>query len=257
MGRLYKVVESSNVPQTTKPTYEELSRALEESEKACRELSVLSYTFAHDLRATVRSIGGFSQILLRDHADRLDEEGKGHLRRMQAAGENMARLVDALLKLVSLTRGEVRRVDVDLSAAAESAAAGLRAAEPARQVELSIQPGMKASGDPALIDELIENLIGNAWKFTSRHPRAQIEVGTSEHGGTAVFFVRDDGAGFDPLYADKLFTPFERLHGESEFPGIGAGLAIVRSIARLHGGRVWAESAVEKGATFFFTLRSE
>ena len=240
-----------------KPTYEELSRALAESEKAYRELSVLAYSFVHDLRAPVRNITGFAQILLDEHAGRLTEEGKGYLRRMRAAGRNMSDLLEALLKLVSLARGEVRRADVDLSAAAAFVAARLHRADPARQVEFAIQPGVKAPGDPDLLDELLENLIGNAWKFTSRHPQARIEFGIAEHDGMPAFFVRDDGAGFDPSTAGKLFTPFQRMHGEAEFPGIGAGLAVVQSIVRLHHGRVAAQGAVEKGATFFFTLWTE
>jgi light-regulated signal transduction histidine kinase (bacteriophytochrome) len=240
-----------------KPTYEELRQALEESEKAYRELSILSYSVAHDLRAPVRNISGFAQILLDDHAGPLSEEGKGYLRRMKAAGRNMGELLEALMKLVSLARAEVRRVDVDLSAAAEAVAAALRGAEPGREAEFVIQPGLKASGDPDLLGELLEILLGNAWKFTSRHARSRIEFGAAEREGKPAFFVRDDGAGFDPLYAGKLFKPFQRLHGESEFSGIGAGLAIVQSIARLHGGHVAAEGGVEKGATFFFTLSTE
>jgi light-regulated signal transduction histidine kinase (bacteriophytochrome) len=230
---------------------------LEESERAYRELAVLSYSFAHDLRASVRNINGFAQILLDEHAEQLNEKGKGYLQRMQEAGRNMGELVEALLKLVSLARGEVRRADVDLSAAAEVIAAGLRQAEPSRRAEFVIQPGMKASGDPELLVELLENLLGNAWKFTSGHPAARIEFGAAEHEGKPAYFVRDDGAGFDPLTAGKLFSPFQRLHGASEFPGIGAGLAIVRSIARLHGGTVAAEGDVEKGAAFYFTLWTE
>jgi len=203
----------------------------------------------------VRSINGYSEILLEEHAARLSEEGKGYLRRMRAASLNMAQLLDAQLKLVSLARGEEpRREVVDLSAAAESIASALSRAEPARLVEFAIQPGLKAPGDPELLAELLENLLGNAWKFTSRHPRARIEVGSAVHEGEPSFFVRDDGAGFDPLRAGKLFVPFQRLHGAAEFPGVGAGLAIVSRIARLHGGRVSAEGDVEKGATFFFTL---
>ena len=243
-------------PEENKPTYDELSRALAESEDAYRELSVLSYSFAHDLRAPARNISGYAQILLDEHGDRLSEEGKSYLRRMKAAGGNMSELLEALLKLVSLARGAARRVDVDLSAAAESIAAALRRDDPARQAEFVIQSGLKASGDPELLGQLLENLLGNAWKFTSHHPRARIEFGSRLHEGKPAYFVRDDGAGFDPLRAGKLFAPFQRLHGEAEFPGVGAGLAIVQRIARLHGGRVAAEGDVEKGATFFFTLRT-
>ncbi len=237
-----------------KPSYEELARALEESERAYRELAVLSYSVAHDLRAPVRNISGFAKVLLDDYSLRLNDEGKEYLRRMLAAGRNMTQLIDALLKLVSLARGEIRRADVDLSAAATSVADALSRSEPGRKAEFVIQPGLRASGEPELIGELLENLLGNAWKFTSGHPRARIEVGSAQREGKTTFFVRDDGAGFDPLYAGKLFTPFQRLHGAAEFPGIGAGLAIAHRIARLHGGAVAAEGEVERGATFYFTL---
>jgi light-regulated signal transduction histidine kinase (bacteriophytochrome) len=241
-------------PAESRMTDEKLAQALDESEKAYRELSVLAYSAAHDLRAPVRKIDGFTQILLNEHAGGLSEDGKEYLRRVQAAAKTMSRLLEALMKLVSLARAEIRREEVDLSAAAESIAAELRRAEPARAVEFAIQPGLKASGDPDLLAEILENLLGNAWKFTSRHPRARIEFGAAALDGEAAYFVRDDGAGFDPLYAGKLFAPFQRLHGEAEFPGIGTGLAIVARIARLHGGRVAAKGDAEKGATFFFTL---
>jgi light-regulated signal transduction histidine kinase (bacteriophytochrome) len=240
--------------EKVKPTYEELRRSLETAEKAYRELAVLSYSVAHDLRAPLRSIGGFTKILLEDCSDQLGEDGKGNLRRMQGAGRTMARTIDAFMKLVSLARGAAHRVDVDLSAAAGSIAAALCRGEPSRQAEFVIQPGLKSSGDPRLLDELLENLFANAWKFTSRHPRARIEFGSTDYKGGTAYFVRDDGAGFDSHYAGKLFRPFQRLHRASEFPGIGAGLAIVQSIARLHGGDVAAEGGIEKGATFFFTL---
>jgi len=232
----------------------ELATALEKSEQAYRELAVLSYSVAHDLRAPLRKIGGFSQILLEEHAEALGEEGRQRVRSLQHAGATMSRLLEALMKLVSLARAEARREEVDLSAAAEAAAAALREAEPARRVEFAIQPGVKAAGDPDLLAEVLENLLGNAWKFTSRHPRARIEFGAAEREGKTAYFVRDDGAGFDPLHAGKLFQPFQRLHGEAEFPGVGAGLAVVRDIVRMHGGEVSAEGEVEKGATFYFTL---
>jgi light-regulated signal transduction histidine kinase (bacteriophytochrome) len=241
---------------TVNRSAEELARALEESEKAYRDLAVLSYSVAHDLRAPLRKIGGFSQILLDEHSDRLDEDGKQYLRRLQGAGQTMSQLLEGLMKLISLARAEARRAPVDLSAAAEAVAADLRRAEPRREVSFSIQPGVRAVGDPDLLAEVLESLLGNAWKFTSRHPRARIEFGAEDRGGTTAYFVRDDGAGFDPLHAGKLFTPFARLHGESEFPGVGAGLAVARSIVRLHGGEITGEGEVEKGATFSFTLGS-
>jgi light-regulated signal transduction histidine kinase (bacteriophytochrome) len=243
--------------ETSRPSCEELSRALEESENAYRNLAVLTYSFGHDLRAPLRSISGYTQVMLVEHAGQLSEECVSYLNRMKAAGDGLTKLVDAFLKLVSLERGEVRRADVDLSAAAESIAAALRLREPSRQVEFVIQPGLKASGDPDLVTELLEILLGNAWKFTSLHPRARIEFGRGEHEGREAYCVRDDGAGFDPLHAGKLFTAFQRLHRAAEFPGIGAGLAVAARIARLHGGWVAAEGNVEKGAAFFFTLSAE
>ena len=235
---------------------EELRRALERTEKAYQELTILNRALAHDLRAPIRNIQGFTQILLGKHAGQLSEEARGYLRRMEAAGRTMEQLIDALLRLVGLPREEASRVEVDLSSAAEAVAAALRRGDPARQAEFVIRPGLKASGDPKLIRELMENLMANAWKFTSRHPRARIEVGTTLHEGKQAYFVRDDGAGFNPLHAGKLFVPFQRLHG-SEFPGIGAGLAIATRIVSLHGGRISAEGNVEKGATIFFTLRPD
>jgi light-regulated signal transduction histidine kinase (bacteriophytochrome) len=236
------------------PSPEALARALEESEKAYRELAVLSYSVAHDLRAPLRKIGGFTQILLEEHGVELNHGAQGYLQRIQSAGHTMSDVLEGFMKLVSLARAETRREDVDLSGRAEEIAAGLRRAEPARRVEFVIQPGLRAVGDPDLLAELLESLLANSWKFTSRHPSARIEFGAAENAGEPCYFVRDDGAGFDPLHAGKLFAPFSRLHGEAEFPGVGAGLAVVRSIARLHGGRVWAEGEVEKGATFLFTL---
>ena len=228
--------------------------ALDESEKAYRELAVLAYSAAHDLRAPLRSIGRFSELLLKEHDSQLSDQGKQYMRRIQASGQTMLTLLEALMKLVSLARADVRRIDVDLSAAAETVAAELRRAEPDRKVDFAIQPGLRAVGDPDFLAEVLENLLGNAWKFSSRRPRARIEFGAADRGGETAYFVRDDGAGFDPLYAGKLFMPFQRLHGAAEFPGIGAGLAIVRSIVRLHGGEVSAEGEVEKGATVTFTL---
>ena len=237
-----------------RPLDEKLPQALEASEKAYRELAVLAYSAAHDLRAPVRSIVGFSQILLETHTGNLNEEGQLYLRRIKAAGQTMSLLIEASMKLVSLAHADIRREDVDLSALAESIAADLRRIEPARQVDIKVQPGMRATRDPDLLAELLENLLGNAWKFTSRHEGGRIEFGTAVREGEASFFVRDDGAGFEPLSASKLFVPFQRLHSERQFPGVGAGLAIVRNIARLHGGRVAADGAVEKGATIYLTV---
>jgi PAS domain S-box-containing protein len=220
-----------------------------------RELEAFSYSVSHDLRAPLRSIDGFSQALLEDCADRLDEQGRDHLRRVRAATQRMAQLIDDLLTLSRVTRAEVRREIVDLSKVAQEIAGELRRADSERRAEVCIQPELVASGDPRLVRVLLVNLLSNAWKFTSGCERARIEVGRCEtsDGGRA-FFVRDNGAGFDMAYASKLFAPFQRLHPQSEFPGTGVGLAIVQRIVHRHGGLVWAESAVGQGATFYFTL---
>lgn len=241
---------------------EQLNRALAqraaELEGVNRELESFSYSVSHDLRAPLRSIDGFSQVLLEDYAERLDEEGRDSLRRVRAASQRMAQLIDDILKLSRLSRAEMRREPVDLSAIARSVADELRAAEPEREVEFVIADGVTAAADARLLRVVLENLLGNAWKYTARHPRARIEFGT-ERGtdGTTVYFVRDDGAGFDMAYAGKLFGAFQRLHSAAEFPGTGVGLTSVQRIVHRHGGQVWAEGAVEGGATFRFTLPDE
>jgi len=227
-----------------------------ELEAANAELESFAYSVSHDLRAPLRALDGFSKILLDDYGPRLDEEGRSHLDRIRAADQRMGTLIDALLELSRLNRGELQRERLDLSELARRVAAELAETEPARTVELRIAEGLEARADTRLARALLANLLGNAWKFTARHETARIEVGAAEGDGADehVFFVRDDGAGFDMAYSDKLFGAFQRLHSTSEFPGLGIGLATVKRIVRRHGGRVWAEGAVEKGATFFFTL---
>ena len=222
-----------------------------------RELEAFAYSVSHDLRAPLRAIDGFSQAILEDLGSRIDEEGKSHLQRVRAASQRMGRLIDDMLKLSRLTRGEMRRAHVDLSAVAEAIAADLRKSEPGREVEFVISPGLVVYADPNLLRIALENLLGNAWKFTSRHPRGRIEVGVGDREGQRAYFVRDDGAGFDMAYAGKLFGAFQRLHPTTDFEGTGVGLATVQRIIHRHGGQVWAEGAVEKGATFFFTLPVE
>ena len=219
------------------------------------ELEQFAYSISHDLRAPLRSIDGFSQILLEDYADEFDKEGKGYLRRVRAAAQRMGELIDDLLNLSRLTRGEMREEKVDLSAMAMSTAEELRKRQPARRVEFVIADGLTANGDAGLLKLALENLLGNAWKFTSKKTHAKIEFGmVSRPDDGPVYFVRDDGAGFDEAYAGKLFAPFQRLHRADEFEGNGIGLAIVQRIVHRHGGRVWAEGALERGATFYFTL---
>jgi signal transduction histidine kinase len=235
----------------------ELEDANRELEGANRELEAFSYSVSHDLRAPLRSIEGFSQILLEDYATDLDEEGRGFVGRVRAASRRMANLIDDLLDLSRVTRTEMRRRSVDLSALARDIAAELKKAQPEREVEFTIEEGLVANGDARLLRVVFENLLGNAWKFTSKEPEATIEFGLARHdeGSAPAYFVADNGAGFDARYSDKLFGAFQRLHGAQEFEGTGIGLATVARIVHRHGGRVWAEGEVGKGASFFFTLR--
>jgi signal transduction histidine kinase len=223
-------------------------------EAANKELESFSYSVSHDLRAPLRSIDGFSQALFEDYGDKLDEQGRSDLQRVRAATQRMAHLIDDMLDLSRVTRGEMRRETVDLSALVKNIAAELKSAEPERQVDLGIAEGIVTQGDARLLRVLLENLLRNAWKFTGKHSTARIEFGISQNDGKPVYFVRDDGAGFDMAYAHKLFGAFQRLHGMTEFNGTGVGLATVQRIVHRHGGRVWAEGKVDHGATFYFTL---
>jgi len=232
----------------------QLERRAVELAAANRELEAFSYSVSHDLRSPLRSIDGFGQALVEDCAAALPSEGHAHVRRMRAATQRMGQLIDDLLQLSRVTRTELRRERVDLSAIAREIAAELARSAPARRVTFEIEEGLVAEGDPSLLRVLLENLLGNAWKFTSKHPAARIGFGRTERGGRPAFFVRDDGAGFDMAYAKKLFGAFQRLHGVAEFAGTGIGLATVHRIARRHGGEILAEGAVEQGATFTFTL---
>jgi PAS domain S-box-containing protein len=225
-------------------------------EAANKELEAFAYSVSHDLRAPLRGIDGFSQALLEDYSDKLDAEGQDHLRRVRAASQRMGRLIDHLLQLSRMTRLAMHRDTVDLSTIASRVVAELQAAEPARRVEICVTPGLSANGDIHLLEMVLVNLLGNAWKFTSKTENARIEFGVTEHEGQRAFFVRDNGAGFDMAYADRLFGAFQRLHSNEEFPGTGIGLATVQRIIRRHGGQIWAESAVGSGAVFFFTLGS-
>jgi light-regulated signal transduction histidine kinase (bacteriophytochrome) len=221
---------------------------------ANKELEAFSYSVSHDLRAPLRSIDGFSQAVLEDYGDRLDGTAKEHLNRVRAAAVRMASLIDDLLKLSRVTRAELRKEPTDLTAMAKAIAKTLEETEPARKVEFSIGEGLTAEADSRLLRVVMENLLGNAWKYTSRHDHARIELGLDHKNGQSVFYVRDDGAGFDPRYADRLFGAFQRLHGVKDFPGTGIGLATVQRIIRRHGGDIWAEAEIEKGATFYFSI---
>jgi signal transduction histidine kinase len=251
-GISFMLVRSRDLAERASKDLEDANRELEGANK---ELEAFSYSVSHDLRAPLRTIDGFSQILLEDYADRLDEEGEDYLGRVRAASQHMDNLIDDLLDLSRVSRGPLRRETVDLSALAMGIIDELRRSQPEREVEFVIEEGIVAFADANLLAVALENLLGNAWKFTFKQPHARIEFGSVPHeGGTRAYFVRDDGAGFDMAYADKLFGAFQRLHGSEEFEGTGIGLATVQRIVRRHGGRVWAEGEVGQGATFFFTL---
>jgi len=225
-----------------------------ELEAANKELEAFSYSVSHDLRAPLRAIDGFSNALLKSYADKLDAKGRDYLQRVRAAAQRMAQLIDDILGLSRTGRVEMHLERVDLSAMAAEILDELRKSEPRRHVQTFVEPGMIVTADPHLLRIALGNLLDNAWKFSARRDPARIEVGSVEHNGERVYFVRDNGAGFDPRYADRLFSPFQRLHTEAEFPGTGIGLALVQRVIRRHGGRVWAEAAVDQGATFYFTL---
>jgi light-regulated signal transduction histidine kinase (bacteriophytochrome) len=194
-------------------------------------------------------------MLLEDYADELDDEGRDYLRRVRAGAGRMGELIDALLSLSRLTRGEMRSETVDLSAMAGEISDDLRRAHPKREVEVQITLGLAANGDARLLKVALENLLGNAWKFTSEETHAKIEFGAARYDGTTAYYVRDNGVGFDQAYAGKLFGAFQRLHGADEFEGTGIGLATVQRVVHRHGGRIWAEGEEGRGATFYFTLQ--
>jgi len=223
-------------------------------EAANKELEAFSYSVSHDLRAPLRSLDGFSQALLEDYHDRLDDTGRDFLQRVRAASQRMGTLIDDLLSLSRVTRGDLQVEKVDLSALATALAAELQRSDPQRDVRFAIAPDLVARGDPGLMRLVLQNLLGNAWKFTGKRSPAHVEVGSMAHDGRRAFFVQDDGAGFDMAYAAKLFGAFQRLHASDEFPGSGIGLATVQRIIHRHGGQVWAEGTPGRGATFYFTL---
>jgi signal transduction histidine kinase len=234
-----------------------LGQTRDELQIANKELEAFSYSVSHDLRAPLRAIDGFSRIVLEDNTGQLDTEGRNNLGRVRAASQRMGRLIDDLLLLSRLSRSEMRRTRVDLSALARTLAEDLQKQQPDRRVEFVIEPGLTANADAGLIRVVLENLLGNAWKFTGKRDQAKIEFGRTTHEGAPAFFVRDNGVGFDMTYADKLFGAFQRLHSTADFPGTGIGLATVQRIIHRHGGRVWAESKSGQGATFYFTLSTE
>jgi len=232
-----------------------LKKGREEILQRNNELEAFSYSVSHDLRSPLRSIAGFSQMLHEDYADKLDADGKDALDRIVAATQRMGRLIDDLLNMSRVSRADMKREKVDLSGVAAKLAHRLENSEPERQVKFIIADDLFDYGDENLLNVALENLLSNAWKFTAKQPQAVIEFGVAEHEGRPAYFVKDNGAGFDMAYSDKLFSPFQRLHSVDEFKGTGIGLAIVRRIVARHGGSTWIEGEVGKGATVYFTLR--
>ncbi|MCX4186353.1 ATP-binding protein [Methylophaga sp. OBS4] len=257
---LQSLANSTAIAMENVQLYNELEQRVDERTAQLHELNseleAFSYSISHDLRAHLRHIDGFSQLLLADSGkNELNETSKAHIARISHAGARMNDLIDDLLKLSQITRSEVSRSPVDVSQMAHDIVEGLQAAMPERRVTVTIAPGMKAEADKGLLRVVLENLFANAWKYTGNVGDAQIRFGINNNSEQqAVFFVQDNGAGFDMSYADKLFAPFQRFHAEKEFPGNGIGLATVQRIIRKHNGRIWADASQGKGATFFFTL---
>ena len=235
-----------------------LNRRAEDLERANRNLEMFTYSVSHDLRAPLRALSGFSTALLEEYGQVLGEDGRGYAGRIQAASDQMAELIDDMLQISRISRAELDLRQVDLGAEVAEIVQRLQRDEPARRVDFTIQRPVQAQADLTLIRTVLQNLLDNAWKFTSRRDNASIEFGaTSTLDAQVCCYVRDNGAGFDPTYMDKLFIPFQRLHTTREFPGTGVGLASARQIVERHGGRMWAEGAVGEGATFYFTLNAK
>ncbi len=223
-------------------------------EASNKELEAFSYSVSHDLRAPLRGIDGFSQAVLEDYHEKLDDSGRSYLHRVRAASQRMSQLIDAMLNLARLTRAEIHTQTFDMSAIVCGIFDDLQKMEPERDVECVVAKNLFATADPQLIRAVLENLLGNAWKFTRQQPNPRIELGLGQYKGQAAYFVKDNGAGFDMTYGHKLFGAFQRLHSYTEFPGVGVGLATVHRIIQRHGGQIWAQGGVGVGATFHFTL---
>jgi two-component system, sensor histidine kinase and response regulator len=245
------LAESEHAALELAETRAELVRDLEHKN---RELESFSYAVSHDLRAPLRRIDSFSRAVLESQGERLDQTGQRFLIRVREASQHMSQLIDDVLYLSRVTRADLREQEVDLSGIADLILARLQESEPGRKVDLRLRPAVIVTGDGQLLKIAMENLLGNAWKFTGKEPESRIEFGMTQAGGEATYFVRDNGAGFDMAYADRLFGPFQRLHPQTDFPGNGIGLATVQRIIHRHGGRVWAEGLVGQGATFYFTM---
>ena len=247
------IIPFENEIQRRQQTEQALLQRTAELETANQELQAFSYSVSHDLRTPLRGIDGFSHALEEDYGDKLDETAKSYLARVRTATQHMGQIIDDLLSLSQVTRQELKKESVDLSQMAKEISHELQT-DPDRQNAFVITPQILAQGDRGLLKIVMINLLGNAWKYTSKHPNATIEFGLINQDGEAIYYVRDDGVGFDMRYVHKLFNAFQRLHAPSEFPGTGIGLATAARIIRRHGGRIWAEAEIEKGATFYFTL---
>jgi light-regulated signal transduction histidine kinase (bacteriophytochrome) len=225
-----------------------------ELQAANSELEAFAYSVSHDLRSPLRSINGYSRLLLDDLSDKLNDDGKHYLNSIRTATQRMGQLIEDLLILSRVTRTEMERKNVNLSILAEEILKTMQDEAPERQVNVHIHPDLGVYGDRNLLQVMLENLLENAWKFSRKSAQARIEFGIDQQDGERVYYVRDNGAGFDPRYADKLFGAFERLHGADEFEGTGIGLATVERIIQRHGGRIWASAEIGQGATFYFTF---
>jgi light-regulated signal transduction histidine kinase (bacteriophytochrome) len=253
-----EIAERQQAEQRVQSLNQGLRQAILELKAVNSELEAFSYSVSHDLRAPLRSIDGFSQALLEDYGGRLDDTGQDFISRIRAATQRMGNLIDDLLTLSRVTRSSIRMESVNLSQLARRIATELQQGCPERRVEFEIAPDLRAYGDTHLLQVVLENLLNNAWKFTAKQSQPIVTVGQSQSdNGSPIYFVRDNGAGFDMAYVDKLFSPFQRLHGMQDFPGNGIGLATVQRIIHRHGGRVWAEGVIDRGATFYFTLADE
>jgi PAS domain S-box-containing protein len=248
------ITERKRMDEELKQALAELKHSSAQLEATNKELEAFSYSVSHDLRSPLRSIDGFSQALLEDYDDKLDDTGRDYLNRLRGASQKMGDLIDGMLKLSRLTRNEMHLETVDLSVLANEIAERLQESQPKRRVKFIIDKGLTTRGDHQFLRVLLENLLGNAWKFSKNKPNAKIEFSLDHNGDKKAYFIRDNGAGFDMTYANKLFNAFQRLHDTTEFPGTGIGLATVQRIINRHGGTIWAEGEVGKGATFYFTL---
>ena len=249
-----EVAERKRAEDDSRSLNAQLVQRSAQLEASNKELEAFSYSVSHDLRAPLRGIDGFSQAVLEDYDDKLDDSGRSYLNRVRAASQRMSQLIDAMLNLARLTRAEIHSQTFDMSAVAQSILDDLQKLEPEREVECVVANNLLATADPQLLRAVLENLIGNAWKFTRQQQNPRIEFGHGQYKGQAAFFVKDNGAGFDMTYAHKLFGAFQRLHAYTEYPGVGVGLATVHRIIQRHGGQIWPEGAVDEGATFYFTL---